>query len=294
MRRVERERARRHLGHAQPAVDAGEPAREQAIAGLVRVDDDDVFGQIEGRVDRFGETTLDAAANDQPINDELNRVIAAPIELDLLVERAELPVDSRLRVAARAESGKLLLELALAAAHDRREHVDALVPRIQHHHVDDPLERLARDRLAAVRAMRVADVGEEQPEVIVDFGDRADGRARIRSGRLLLDRDGRRQTVDQIDVGLLHLLEELARVRGQRLDVPALTFGIDRVEGERRFAGSRQARDHHELVARDVDVDVLEVVDSRSADRDPVVCHTVENPLGTETLHGNTERTMTR
>ena len=32
VRRVERERPRRHLGHAQPAIDAGEPAREQPIA----------------------------------------------------------------------------------------------------------------------------------------------------------------------------------------------------------------------------------------------------------------------
>ena len=51
----------------------------------------------------------------------------------------------RALVKPRARSaGQLLLELALAAADDRRQHVDALVLRIEHHHVDDALERLAR------------------------------------------------------------------------------------------------------------------------------------------------------
>ena len=42
-----------------------------------------------------------------------------------------------------AQRRQLLLELALAAADDRRQHVDARVLRVEHHHVDDALERLA-------------------------------------------------------------------------------------------------------------------------------------------------------
>ena len=95
----------------------------------------------------------------------------------------------------------------------------------------------------------------------------------IGAGRLLLDGDGRRQAVDQVDVRLLHLLEELPGVRRQRLDVAALPFGVDGVEGERRLARAGQAGDHHQLVAREVDVDVLEVVDASAADRNPVVRH---------------------
>ena len=129
------------------------------------------------------------------------------------------------------------------------------------------------DLAAAVRAVRHADVGEQQPQVVVDLGDRADRRARIRAGRLLLDGDGRRQAVDQIDVRLLHLLEELPGVGRQRLDVAPLPFGVDRVEGERRLARAGQAGDDDQLVAREVDVDVLEVVDAGAAHRNPVVRH---------------------
>ena len=49
VRRVERERARRHLRHRDAADHAGQPAREQLIAALERVDDDDVVGERERR-----------------------------------------------------------------------------------------------------------------------------------------------------------------------------------------------------------------------------------------------------
>jgi hypothetical protein len=46
----------------------------------------------------------------------------------------------------------------------------------------------------------------------------------------------RRQPLDEVDVGLVHLAEELAGVRRQRLDVPPLALGEDRVERQGRLA----------------------------------------------------------
>ena len=108
----------------------------------------------------------------------------------------------------------------------------------------------------------MADARKEQSEVVVDLRDRADGRARVVARRLLVDRDGRREAVDLVDVRLVHLAEELARVRRERLDVAALALGVDGVEGKARLARAGKPRDDDELVARDVDVDVLEVVGS--------------------------------
>ena len=136
--------------------------------------------------------------------------------------------------------------------------------------VDDLLHRLLLDRPAAVGAVRPAGAGEEQAQVVVDLGDGADGRARVAAGALLVDRDRRREALDVVDVRLLHLAEELARVGGERLDITTLTLGVDRVEGERGLAGAGQAGDHDELVARDRDVDVLEVVLAGAANDDGV------------------------
>jgi hypothetical protein len=47
-----------------------------------------------------------------------------------------------------------------------------------------------------------------------------------------------------------------------------LAFGVDRVEGERRLARARQAGDHHQFVARKIDVDVLEIVLAGAPDGD--------------------------
>jgi hypothetical protein len=97
--------------------------------------------------------------------------------------------------------------------------------------------------------------------------------ARVRSRRLLFDGDGRRQAVDQIDVRLLHLLEKLAGVGRQGFDVAPLALGVNRVKGKRGFARTGQSGNNDQLVARKIDVYVLEVVYARAAYRNPVVGH---------------------
>jgi hypothetical protein len=77
-----------------------------------------------------------------------------------------------------------------------------------------------------------------------------------------------------IDIGLFHHVEELARIGRQGFDITPLPFGIDRIEGERGFARPRQAGDHDKLVARNIHVDVLEVMFARAAHRDIFqLCH---------------------
>ncbi len=99
----------------------------------------------------------------------------------------------------------------------------------------DLLAGLARDGLAAVGAMRDANGGVDHAEVIVNFGDGADGGARRARCGFLLDGDRRRKPFDDVDFRTLHLIQKLARVGGERFDVAALAFGIDGVKGERRF-----------------------------------------------------------
>ena len=134
--------------------------------------------------------------------------------------------------------------------------------------LDDLVGGLAGDGAAAVGAVRLADGGVEEAEVVVDFGDGADGGAGGAGGGLLLDGDGGGEAVDGVDVGALHLVEELAGVGGEGFDVAALAFGVDGVEGEGGLAGAGEAGDDGEGVARDGDGDVAEVVLARSADGD--------------------------
>ena len=98
--------------------------------------------------------------------------------------------------------------------------------------------------------MRGARAGVQQAQVVVDLGDGADGRARVAVGGLLVDGHRGRQALDEVDVGFVHLAEELPGVRRQRLDVAALALGEDRVERQRRLAGPGQSGEDDERVAR--------------------------------------------
>jgi hypothetical protein len=66
------------------------------------------------------------------------------------------------------------------------------------------------------------------------------------------------------------LAQELPGVRRERLDVAALALGVDRVESKRRLARPREPGDDDQPVARQGQVDVLEVVLARALDDDRI------------------------
>ena len=160
---------------------------------------------------------------------------------------------------------KELLELAFSSLHHRRQNHDSRVLRVGQDRVDDLIQALVRDRPPAQMTVRLADGGKQQAHVVVDLGDRADGGAGAAAGGLLLDADGRRQAFHAVHVRLLHLLEELARKCGKRLDVAALAFGIDRVEGQAGLARTGEPGNHRQLLSRNLQIDVLQVVLARAA-----------------------------
>ena len=179
------------------------------------------------------------------------------------------PVGELDDLAVDPDAGEALLRAARRAARRTRPSGRARPGRAResgcrsarsHDPVDDLLRALAGDRPPAVRAVRHADAGVEQAEVVVDLGDGADGRAGVARGRLLVDRDRRRQALDEVDVGLVHLAEELAGVGRERLDVAALALGVDGVEGERGLARAGQPGEDDQPVAGQLERDVLQVV----------------------------------
>ena len=176
--------------------------------------------------------------------------------------------DAKAHVAAGLHVGEQIGELALAIAHDRGQHHQPGALRQRQHRVDHLADALRGQRQVVVGAVGRPGARVQQPQVVVDLGDGADRRARVVAGGLLLDADGRRQALDDVDVGLVHQLQELPRIGRQALDVAALALGVERIEGQAGLAGTRQPRDHDELVLRDVEVDVLQVVRSRTANAD--------------------------
>ena len=129
---------------------------------------------------------------------------------------------------------------------------------------------LPRNLVAAHRAVRRADGGVQQAQIIVDLGDGPDGGTRAAAGGLLLDGNGRAETVDGIDIGPLHLVQELARIGRERLHIAPLPLRVNGVERQRRLARAAEPRDHRKGVPRDLDIDVFQVVLARAMHGDPV------------------------
>ena len=138
------------------------------------------------------------------------------------------------------------------------------------HHV---LGRVAAHFPAGDRGIGLADPGEEQAQVIVDLGGGADRGARVPGVDFLLDGDGRRNAADQVDVGLVHPPEELPGERREALREAALPFGEQRVEGQRTLAAAGNAGEHHQFSQRNVDRQVLQVVNPGAAYVDLLCLH---------------------
>ena len=182
------------------------------------------------------------------------------VEFDLLVHVARETVHSHAHEARLAHVLEDGLVVPLAVLDQRRQHLEASAGLHPQHRVHDLLGGLPGDLAAALWAVDHSDAGVQEPQVVVNLGDGADGRAGIARAPPLVNGDGRGEPLDLVHVRLLHLAEELARVGGEALDVPSLPLGVDGVEGQGGLARPRDAGDDHHLVARDLDGDILQVV----------------------------------
>ena len=133
-------------------------------------------------------------AQDDAVHDRFNGMVLALLEAHALGDLGHLAIDPYTE-ALLIECRQLFAELALAATHDRRHDGDALGLRTfgqtAHRLVDDArhnlLRGLARDGSPAIGAVRLAHGRPQQAEIVVNLGDRSDGRSWRSRGSLLLD-----------------------------------------------------------------------------------------------------------
>ena len=137
--------------------------------------------------------------------------------------------------------------------------------------LDDAARRVAAYRALALAAIEAARAREQQLEVIVDLGHRADRAARGAHRIGLVDGNGRRHAFYPVDGRAVHAVEELPGVGREGLDVTPLPFGVERVEDQRALAGAGNTRDHDQLAGGQIQVEVAQVVLAGAADADPGV-----------------------
>src|SRR5262249_32105375 len=155
VRAIEREHARRYLGVRDAAFDAGEALAEVDLARILAVealDLEQVVAIFEGHFEGIAQALFDAGADRQSIDDYLDRVALIFVERDVVAQFPHRAIDFDPHEAGPAHVAQFLAVLALAIAHDGREHVKPRVLRPGHDTVHDLLHALLRDFAAAVVA----------------------------------------------------------------------------------------------------------------------------------------------
>ena len=166
------------------------------------------------------------------------------------------------------DASKDFFVFTFLAADDRGAYLDTRTFGIGQDRIDDLRGVLAADDFAADPTVRRTGAGKQQAAVIVNLGCGRHRRARITGCAALFDSDGGGESFDMLDVRLLHLFEKLSGIGTERLDIFALAFGVDRVKCQRTLARTAQTGHHHELIPRDLDIDILQVVFTRPCDAD--------------------------
>ncbi len=171
--------------------------------------------------------------------------------------------------------------------HQRRQEHDARA-RIQSHQlVHHLIQALTDNRLPALITMRGSDSGKQQPQVVIDFRNRPNGGPGVVACGFLLNGNGWGKTFNKIHVRLFHALQKLARISGEGFHITSLAFGIQGIEGQRGFSGSRQAGDHDQPVSGNIHINILQVVLSGAANSDAIRCHRDSNRINTRPRRDN-------
>jgi hypothetical protein len=229
---VEREEPRLELGERISALRASEARREHVLlAGFGLYCDGPAIGVAQRRLERLSKPLLCIRAHAQPVDHCLDRVLRVLLQPRGGVEIVHLAVDTGAREALRAQLVEQLGLLAAARRDDRRKHHQARVLGKPQHMVDHLRDRLGFERQAVVGTVRRPGTGIQEPQVVVDLGDRADRRARVVAGRLLLDRDRRRKPSIRSTSASPSFPGTGARTPS-RFDVAPLPFRVQRVEGK--------------------------------------------------------------
>ena len=228
---VEGEQPRRQLLNGNAAVLAGIVLRKAQLPVLSdEVDPYDPPGKGKRRLDGIRDPALRLRLYHDTIDHDLNVVLFVFFKGDRLGQVVHIPVGAHAHEAGAASVLEYLYMLPLLAADNGRQHLKPCSLFQRHDLIHDLVDGLTLYLPAAFRAVRHADPRPQQPQIVMDLRNRADGGAGVARGRFLVDGDRRRKAVDVVHIRLVHLAEKLPGIARQALDIAPLPLRVNGIE----------------------------------------------------------------
>ena len=217
---------------------------------------------------RIRQPGADLRLDRKAVHHNLDGVLIVFLQLDLLGQLVQAAVHPGPDIPAAAGGVQLLLVGAFALPHDGRHHLDAGPRRQGQHLIHHLVHRLLGDLPAADGAVRDPYPGIQQPQVVVDLGHGTDGGTRVLAGGFLVDGNSGGKAGNFVHIGLFRLSQKHSGIGGQTLHVASLPVCVDGIKGQGGLAGAGKPCKDDQLIPRDLQVDILEVVLPRPADHD--------------------------
>ena len=214
---------------------------------------------------RSGKGRLEApqvhvVANDDFVYQDFNVVNLVTVDTHARTDFLQLAVHAHREEPLAAKAFKKLFIVSLAGFDHGGKQEDALVFEMLSQELHDFLVGVLDHAAAGKVRICLARPRIEEAKEIVDFGRGAHCRTGIFIGRLLFDGNHRAQTCDFVHIGTLHVAQKLAGIGGEGLHITPLPLGINRVKRQRRLAAAAQPSDDNQTVARNGQVDVLQIM----------------------------------
>ena len=139
------------------------------------------------------------------VHHQLDGMLLIFLQFDLFAEVIENAIHTDTGKAGLSGIFEHFYVLAFFTAHNGRKHDKAGTFTQCFHPVNNLVNGLAADFLAAFGTMRHTHPGPQKTQIVIDLRNRTNRRTRILGCGLLIDGNSGRQTVNRIHIRLIHL-----------------------------------------------------------------------------------------
>ncbi len=168
--------------------------------------------KVQGRLKGVCKAPLGLGPGNHPVHNHFQGVLFLLVDRRDVAQLVELAVQAHPHVSLAPDLFQELFELSFPPPDHGSQHQEPGAFRQREDLVHHLLHCLLGDRPAALVAVDMSHSCIEKAEVVVDFRHCPHSGPRIVGGGLLVYGDGRRKSLDEIHIWLLHLAKKLSGV----------------------------------------------------------------------------------